>query len=29
MKHILESPFYKEKLKNLKAGDQVYLTGTV
>lgn len=29
MKHVLESPFYKDKLKSLKAGDQVYLTGTV
>ena len=29
MKHVLESPFCKEKLRSLKAGDQVYLTGTV
>ncbi len=29
MKHVLESPFYKEKLKSLNVGDKVYLTGIV
>ena len=29
MRHELKEPFTKEKLKNLRAGDTVFLTGTI
>ena len=29
MKHVLQEPFTKDKLKELKAGDTVLLTGTI